>query len=138
MPKMRKTIPAVSTKSLILQRNMQGEFDELTAAIDGLTDRVFAYRIARIIQRGTRMALEIKGLKGRALLARKNIDALNAAYDKFNTAAPAHASDVEGLATQVGTLASDLEFAANVLGNSVEQSDTPQPGHPSPFDRLSG
>lgn len=75
------------------------------------------------------MALEIKGLKGKALLARSNIDALNRAYDKFNATAPKHAADVDGLASQVAGMQDDLEFAANVLGNStseVEKLDEPQ------------
>jgi hypothetical protein len=45
------------------------------------------------------MALELKGLKGKAIAARSNIERLNAAYDVFNEKAPAHASDVEGMAT---------------------------------------
>lgn len=65
------------------------------------------------------MALELKGLKGKALAARANLDRLNAAYDAFNDAAPKHAADVGGLVTQVEGLSDDLAFAANVLGNSV-------------------
>ena len=80
------------------------------------------------------MAREIKGLKGKALKARANIDALNAAYDKFNEAAPAHAADVDGLTSQVAGMHEDLQFAVNVLGNSTVDSEKPaepivQPGH---------
>ena len=73
------------------------------------------------------MAIEIKGLRDQALEARSNLDRIKAAYTKFNEAAPAHALDVEGLAEQVGTMQSDLEFAATVLGNS------PPPGQSVPM-----
>jgi len=70
------------------------------------------------IERRKLMAIEIKGLKADALTARANLDKLRAAYAKFNEAAPAHAADVEGLATTIGGMQSDLEFAATVMGNS--------------------
>lgn len=69
-----------------------------------------------------RMALELKGLKGKAVKAAANIDRLNAAYDKFNTDAATHAADVEGLAPQIEALAEDLSFSAQTLGNSVNGS----------------
>lgn len=69
------------------------------------------------------MPLEIKGLRGKAIKARSNIDALNQAYDKFNEAAPAHVGDVESLTSQVTGMQGDLEFAANVLGNSTSESE---------------
>lgn len=72
------------------------------------------------------MALEIKGLKAKALKAAAHLDRLNLAYDKFNEAAPLHAADVESLAPQIEALADDLTFAAQTLGNSVAQSDEQQ------------
>jgi branched-subunit amino acid aminotransferase/4-amino-4-deoxychorismate lyase len=63
------------------------------------------------------MALEFKGLKGKALTARANIDRLNKAYDKFNEMAPTHAADVEALAGQVENMNDDLAFAVTALGN---------------------
>lgn len=71
----------------------------------------------------TAMPIELKGLRAKALKAASNLDALNAAYDAFNEAAPAHAADVSGLSEQVGQLGDDLKFAAQVLGNSVSQSN---------------
>ena len=68
------------------------------------------------------MALELKGIRKKALEAAANIERLNAAYDKFNEAAPAHAADVEGLAPQIEALSEDLTFAAQTLGNSVNGS----------------
>ena len=73
-------------------------------------------------ERNKRMALELRGLKAKALTAAANIDRLNKAYDAFNTAAPVHAADVEGLAPQVEGLSDDLKFASQVLGNSVAGS----------------
>lgn len=96
--------------------------NDITKAISDRTDSLIAERV--LLQRGIAVPLEIKGLKGKALRARANIDALNAAYDKFNVTAPAHVMDVEGLTKQVGGMQTDLEFAANVLGNSTEHSDT--------------
>lgn len=94
-----------------------------------LTAQITAYRFARHNQiiderREMRiMALEIKGLKGKALKARANIDALNAAYDKFNEDASAHAADVEGLTSQVTSMQDDLQFAVTTLGNSTSESE---------------
>lgn len=61
------------------------------------------------------MALEIKGLRAKALKAASNLDRLNAAYDAFNEAAPAHAADVEGLTPQITALGDDLTFATGKL-----------------------
>jgi hypothetical protein len=69
------------------------------------------------------MTIEIKGLKAQAILARKNLDALNIAYTKFNEAAPVHASEVGKMATDLGEMQSDLEFATNLMGNSAGESE---------------
>jgi hypothetical protein len=116
--------------------------DALTVDLIGLRYKVQAVRIVKRIERESGMAIDVSGLKAKALKARANWDRLHAAYDKFNelkmdalTArdnldrikaayakfndiAPAHAIDVEGLAEQVSTMQSDLEFAAGLLGNS--------------------
>ena len=84
------------------------------------------------LENETEMAIEIKGLKAQAILARKNLDALNVAYAKFNEAAPVHASEVGKMASDLGEMQSDLEFATNLLGNSASDSekldDIPKPG----------
>jgi hypothetical protein len=95
--------------------------DDLTAAIEGLTRRVHAYRV--FTKGDLSMALELKGLKGKSIKAAANLDRLNHAYDAFNEAAPAHAADVEGLAEQLGGMAEDLTFATTTLGNSVAASN---------------
>ena len=69
------------------------------------------------------MAIEIKGLRSDALLARANIDRVRAAYARFNQAAPAHADDVDKLASDITGMQSDLEFAATVMGNSAADSE---------------
>ena len=95
--------------------------DDITKAISDRTDSLILERLLRKKGLWT-MVLEIKGIKGKALTARSHIERLNNAYDKFNEAAPAHASDVEGLVSQVETLGEDLQFAVNVLGNSTASS----------------
>lgn len=123
----------------------------------GLTDRVIEYR--NYLEGN--MALELKGLRGKALKAAGHLDRLNAAYDAFNEAAPAHAADVEGLTPQITALQDDLAFATQILGNSVngsggqqegqtppavkppelpktESTVTPEPHKPTLSDRVSG
>ncbi len=73
------------------------------------------------------MALELKGIRGKAIKAAANLDRINLAYDKFNEAAPAHAADVEGLTPQIEQLGEDLTFAATMLGNSANGSEDSQP-----------
>ena len=91
----------------------------LTEAISIQTELLHAYRFVRLLEQGEiGVAIEIKGIRAEALAARGHLDRIMAAYRKFNDAAPSHASDVEGLWEQIGSLQSDLEFAANVLGNS--------------------
>jgi hypothetical protein len=93
----------------------------INCALCGLTDRLIVYRVAREMG----MALELKGLKGKAVAARSNIERLNTAYDVFNQMAPAHASDVEGMAHQVEQMNEDLGFAVTTLGNSTAPSEPP-------------
>ena len=91
----------------------------ITEAISSQTELLHAYRFVRLLEQGEiGVAVEIKGIRAEALAARGHLDRIMAAYRKFNDAAPSHASDVEGLSEQIGSLQSDLEFAANVLGNS--------------------
>ncbi len=132
-------------------RQTQFDLSGITEAISGLTERVHAYRFVRLLEQGDiAVAIEIKGIRAEALASRGHLDRIMAAYRKFNAAAPAHASDVEGLAEQISGLQSDLEFAATVLGNSdgsgassqvspvgliseVEQSTTPVVNSTSPY-----
>ncbi len=103
---------------------MDGE-DDITTAIRRATAHLVAYRFRLENARNERrklMAIEIKGLKLQAMTARGHLDRLSQAYARFNEAAPAHAADVEGMAEQVGEMASDLEFATNLLGNSAAVS----------------
>lgn len=102
--------------------------DEITAAIAGLTRRLHAYRV---FNKGNDMALEIKGLKGKALQAGGVFDRLNRAYDKLIETGGAHATDVEGLPAQIEGMADDLTFMVQTLGNSVngsgEVAEKPEP-----------
>lgn len=62
----------------------------------------------------------------KATEARGHMDAISRAYDKLNANARGHRSDVEGLATQVNDMQSDLEAAANVMGNGGEHLEDSQ------------
>lgn len=77
------------------------------------------------------MALEIKGLKGKALKASGMFDRLNRAYDKLIEAGDAHATDVESLPSQIEGMQDDLTFMVQTLGNSVngsgEVAEKPEP-----------
>ena len=99
----------------------------ITEAISSQTELLHAYRFVRLLEQGEiGVAIEIKGIRAEALAARGHLDRIMAAYRKLNDAAPSHASDVEGLSDQIGSLQSDLEFAANVLGNSAGASGVSQ------------
>ena len=102
-----------------------------------VTFKSISRRLARAImelseENADPMAIELKGLRAKALAARGHLDKINAAYDKFNEAAPAHASEISKMASDLGEMQSDLEFATNLLGNSAEDSerltDPPKPG----------
>lgn len=115
--------------------------DDITAALQRHAAEIIAYRLRwqnDIIdeRRELRiMALELKGLRGKALKAAGHIDRLNHAYDAFNEAAPAHAADVEGLTPQITALQDDLAFAAQVLGNSVSASNGAGEGAKQPPEK---
>lgn len=82
------------------------------------------------------MAIEIKGLRGKAVKAGAMFDRLNVAYDKLIETGDAHASDVEGLAPQLVTMQDDITFAVQTLGNSAggsgEKVDPPKTTEPPP------
>jgi hypothetical protein len=102
---------------------------DLTIALRSRTAHVVAYRFQLENERHEsrkKMAIEIKGLRSDALLARANIDKVRAAYARFNQAAPAHADDVDKLASDITSMQSDLEFAATVMGNSDGASGVSQ------------
>lgn len=68
------------------------------------------------------MALEIKGLKGKASKAGTMFDRLNRAYDKLIETGETHATDVESLPAQIDGMQDDLTFMVQTLGNSVNGS----------------
>lgn len=73
------------------------------------------------------MAKLLKGLAGKAMQARAELGRLDAAYDTFNTAAPAHRAKVETLSSDIGELNDDLEAATRILGNSAGFSQSENP-----------
>lgn len=62
-------------------------------------------------------------ITGQATEARGNMDAISRAYKKLNENARIHRADVEGIASQVVDMQTDLEHAANVMGNGSVSSD---------------
>ena len=62
-------------------------------------------------------------ITAKATEARSHMDAISRAYDKLNENARSHRVDVEGLASQVDDMQTDLEHAANVMGNGPGASD---------------
>jgi hypothetical protein len=101
------------------------------AKIDRLTAFITEYRLWRHIRRHREIraledydvALELKGLKAKAMAARAHIGKLDAAYEAFNAKAGSHVSDVEGLTAQIGYMSDDLSFHTASLGNSVAASN---------------
>lgn len=70
------------------------------------------------------MALEIKGLKAKAVKTGAMFDRLNVAYDKLLDTGTAHAADVESLPAQIDGMQDDLQFMVQALGNSTGGSGT--------------
>ena len=100
--------------------------DDLTMAIEKRTAHIVAARFQLENERHEsrkKMAIEIKGLKAKAQAARRHLDDLNSAYDRFNEAAPAHASQIGKMAMDLDEMQSDLEFASTLMGNSAADSE---------------
>jgi hypothetical protein len=74
------------------------------------------------VERRKLMAIEIKGLKAKAIKAGTVFERLNRAYDKLIETGDAHAGDVESLAPQLAAMQDDISFAVATLGNSVNGS----------------
>jgi hypothetical protein len=66
--------------------------------------------------------MKMKGIAGKALLARKNIQSIGEAYDEFNREASEHVVGINELAAEVKQHRSDLDFSTQTLGNYVEDS----------------
>lgn len=97
------------------------------ATIIALTQCVRLYRLLRRFEDDTgNLTMPIKwNITGQATEARGNMDAISRAYKKLNENARIHRADVEGIASQVVDMQTDLEHAANVLGNGGQSSDEP-------------
>jgi hypothetical protein len=100
----------------------------ITAAVDGLTDRVIAYRVIRRMG----MTLEIKGLKANMLKVGKRIESINALAAGFDEQGAALEQGLKDITAQVAGHAEDLNFAATVLGNSTVPSEGSPAVEPPP------
>lgn len=80
--------------------------------------------LAEAIEENKRVPLELKGLKANMLKLQARVDRLNAlamAGDEKGARLEGHLTDI---GSQLGAHVDDIEFAANVLGNSGGQSET--------------
>ena len=100
----------------------------LNCTLQRLTDEIIAERIWR----GMGMALEIKGLKAKAVKTGAMFDRLNVAYDKLLDTGTAHAADVESLPAQIDGMQDDLQFMVQALGNSTGGSSNSGEGVDKP------
>ena len=106
---------------------------QLTAVVRHDRAEIIEHRLVRHRKRepgSWEMALEIKGLKGKALKAGAMFDRLNVAYDKLIETGTAHATDVESLPGQIEGMQDDLQFMVQTLGNSVNGSGQGASGKP--------
>jgi hypothetical protein len=78
------------------------------------------------------MALELKGLKGKAMSFRANIEAIGREYDAGNEVAIEHLSDVKGLRSDVTAMRDDLKAAVDITKNSVAGSNSGEQPKPPP------
>ena len=69
-------------------------------------------------------------ITNKAMEARGNMDAISRAYDRLNNNARGHRADIEGLADQVDEMQSDLEHAANIMGNGGGAGEAQEPSKP--------
>lgn len=114
---------------------------DITTELAGLTDRVLAYRIARIINRGTNMPLiEIKGLGTAVAGAKKGISDLRQAAAGLNTETTALNLEIVDLTEQVKQHRKDLRFEAETLGNGAptDEPEKPLPPVASPEGQQTG
>lgn len=94
--------------------------DDITTAIADATDRLIARRV--IIQQERRMPLEIKGLKANMLKVAQRIERINQKAIAFDELGGSLESGLDDITAQVKAHGSDLEFSANVLGNSTSET----------------
>ena len=105
--------------------------DELTRAIARRADSLALERLLR--KKGLwEMALEIKGLKTNMMKLQARVDRLNQlaiSSDEKGALLESHLGDI---GNQIGSHVDDIEFAANVLGNSPPSSDVSEPPFQAP------
>lgn len=102
--------------------------DDITGAISGLTDRVFTYRVARMLINKGIIAMppliQIKGLAASIAEAKKGISDVRSAVVDLNTESSGLKSDLGDITNQLKQHRSDLRFEAETLGNGGENSQS--------------
>lgn len=113
----------------------ESSVEQFTRELDGLTDRVLAYRIYYIINRGSNVArlLEIKGLGADIASVKKGIGDLRAVVSEVNVEKTGLHAELTDLKEQLRGHRNDLRFEAETLGNGGENSSS----HPDGSDTAS-
>lgn len=106
----------------------------ITRAIDGLSERIHAYRFVCEVERGrVTMPLEIRGLKASMLKVAQRIERINAKAQAFDAIGADLEQGLDDITAQVKSHGEDMEFAATVLGNSTSESQgAPEVARPGP------
>lgn len=106
----------------------------ITRAIDGLSERIHAYRFVCEVERGrVTMPLEIKGLKANMQKVAQRIARLNAKAQAFDEIGAEVEQGLDDITAQVKSHGEDMNFAATVLGNSTSDSQgVPEVARPNP------
>jgi NTP pyrophosphatase (non-canonical NTP hydrolase) len=98
--------------------------DDITRAIDGAADRIIAYRFVRLIETGgILMPLELKGLKSNMRKLQSTVEELNSIAIAANEKGSILKSHLGDIREQIGDHVDDIEFTANMLGNSSGESE---------------
>lgn len=116
-------------------RREESSVDYFTRELSGLTDRVFAYRMYYIINRGTNVArlLEIKGLGADIASVKRGIGEIRSVVTEVNTEGTALKAELGDLKDQLKGHRADLRFEAETLGNGGDNSsdkEEPPVSHP--------
>jgi predicted nucleic acid-binding Zn-ribbon protein len=107
--------------------------DDITKAIEELTDRLYNYRVAYILARKLNMPLiEIKGLKDAVVGAKKGISSIRAAAAELNTESSQLETEIKELTGQIKQHRDDLRFEAESLPNDTSGEAAQEEKKPEP------
>lgn len=87
-------------------------------AIEGAADRLVAARVLSAVAREKRVPLELKGLKANMMKLQGRVERLNGLAIAADEKGATLEDHLGAIGSQLGAHVDDIEFAANVLGNS--------------------